>query len=145
MNVGGKLWQKMNERSADPLLIYIKTGKPDILGLVETKCLNVLKIPLVRGYKRFYINANCTGGVPSGGILVLIRDTLKYKVINKISQDKEYNTIWLKLQTRKSAELVFGFVCCKILKTNIESGFQDLMKIYLTEFYSFRDILELLS
>ena len=48
-----------------------------------------------------------------GGVLVLIRNTLKFK-ISKVAHDQFYNTIWLKLNDMIYGKPLFlAFVYCK--------------------------------
>ena len=94
LNPGAGLHRKLSNPS-DPLYRHIVNSNPDILGLVETMSIKPSKIPHVPGYFRFFCPANHTGGVPSGGVLVLIKNDLKHKVSFVC---KSRNVIWLRFK-----------------------------------------------
>ena len=78
VNVGGGVCDKLSGTS--PLLDYIENEKPDILGINEHMKTSITHIPNVPGYKFFFVKANLTGGSPSGGILILVKDSLQFRV-----------------------------------------------------------------
>ena len=62
-----------------PHLSYINTHNPDILGLVETQSIKQ-KIPAIPNYFSFSVKANPTGGRPSGGVIIFVKDSLNKTV-----------------------------------------------------------------
>ena len=94
LNPGAGLQFKLRNPS-DPLYRHIVSSKPDVLGLVETMSIKASKIPRLPGYKRFFCPANRTGGVPSGGVLVLYKDSLTFNISFVC---KSRNVIWIRFQ-----------------------------------------------
>ena len=94
LNPGAGLQFKLSNPS-DPLYRHIVSSNPDLLGLVETMAIKSTKIPRIPGYKRFFCPANRTGGVPSGGVIVLYKYSLSFKVTFVC---KSRNVIWIRFQ-----------------------------------------------
>ena len=107
---------------------YIENEKPDILGIVEHMKTSITNIPKISGYKRFFMKANLTGGSPSGGILVLVKECLKFRV-SKLSQSRKFNTVFLTVSLDNS-ELILGF---SYAKTDNYSQWNDDFYAYLSE------------
>ena len=132
MNPGAGLHRKLSNPS-DPLYRHIVNSNPDILGLVETMSIKPSKIPHVPGYFRFFCPANHTGGVPSGGVIVLIKNALKHKVSFVC---KSRNVIWLRSKDLNTVwHFAFVYVRTAKEKHTIEiSELYENLSLKISEF-----------
>ena len=110
-NPGGGLSRKLSDPS-DPLFRHISTSQPDIFGLVEHKSLRVSSIPQIPGYFRYFSAASRTGGSPSGGVIVFVKEPLRHRVSFVRSPCK--NTLWILFRTLDQTCWHLGFVYCRI-------------------------------
>ena len=121
-------------RSNRNLSRYLFQHLPDFMTLTETKCTKINKIPKVGGYFKFCTKANHTGGVPSGGLCILVKNNLRF-VASKVFSCSRNSILWIKIELADRKPLFVGVIYCRTEKFSDEvSEFFNVLAKNVSEF-----------
>jgi len=111
-----------------PHLSYISAHNPDILGLVETQSIKQ-KIPAIPNYFNFSVKANPTGGRPSGGVIIFVKNSLK-KTVSLVKTRRSDSLLWIRISGEVDTFICFCYV--RIEKKSANCFYENLSRDVLS-------------
>ena len=97
----------------EPVRKLFERESPDFFACIETKCSSTNKLPSLENYFSIASPALRTGGVPSGGICIYVKNQFKFNT-SKVPNRQNKNILWVQLQNKHSLQkLSIGFAYCR--------------------------------
>ena len=131
LNVGGKLLERLSVKTG-PHRRFFEKETPDVFAFVEVQSLKVKKVPHIPQYSRFFLGGNPTGGRPSGGLCVYVKNNLKNK-FTLVKKRRADSVAWFRAR-RAGPDLFVCFLYCRVDNKSSVSTFYENLSSDVLEF-----------